>query len=456
MKFFKLLQVFLFLGIFALFPVFSQNLQNQQEIEGSSTNSASQSENQNQNQNNNLDLSLEDAIKAAINGNISLKESQVSVKAAQRAKNYSWNSVSPSLQASARMAGPSTDPSTLNDTASLYFGGTVSFALSPSIFTNIKSAALSYDQSLMTYENAKNTIELNVRKAYYSILYEMESVKLQEQNFESARQQYESNLARYNRGTLSRLDVLSAQVTYQNAGLTLESSKVTLENDLASFKQTLGISQDKQLNFTDDFSEIRKIKAISVDGLETNPYSINSLEKQIEVAENSLLATRFSAWGPTISASYAYNYSGLLSDTQNLSGASSYSLGVSIPLDGYLPWSQGSQSIANQKDNLETLQLELEDAKTSLNVSVQNYLKKIKQTQDSISLRVESINLAQQTFEMTQEAYNYGTKDLLSLQSASDNLLSAKLNLMSEEYTLISTIFELENTLGIPFGTLGR
>lgn len=449
MKFFKMLQVFLFIGIISSFPVFSQNLQNQQENADSTLNP------ENQNSENRLDLSIEDAIQYAINGNISLKERQVSVSAARRAKNYSWNGISPNLSASARMAGPAVDSSS-NKTSSISFGGTVSFALSPSIFTNIKSAALNYEQSLMTYENAKNTIELNVRKAYYSILYEMESVKLQEQNLESARQQYESNLARFNRGTLSRLDVLSAQVTYQNAGLSLESSKVSLENDLASFKQTLGISQDKQINFTDDFSEIRKIREISVDGLETNPFSIASLEKQIEVAKNSLLATRFSAWGPSISASYAYTYSGLLSNAQNLSGASSYSVGVSIPLDGYLPWSVGSQSIANQKDNLETLELELEDAKTSLDVSVQNYLNRIKQTQDSINLRVESINLAQQTFEMTQEAYNYGTRDLLSLQSASDNLLSAKLNLMLEEYTLVSTIFELENTLGIPFGTLGR
>ena len=57
---------------------------------------------------------------------------------------------------------------------------------------------------------------------------------------------------------------------------------------------------------------------------------------------------------------------------------------------------------------------------------------------------------------MTQTAYNYGKKDLLSLQNASDNLLSAQVSLKSQAYSLISTILDLEKTLGIDFGTLGR
>ena len=33
--------------------------------------------------------------------------------------------------------------------------------------------------------------------------------------------------------------------------------------------------------------------------------------------------------------------------------------------------------------------------------------------------------------------------------------MSAKINLMQQKFTLISAVLDLENTLGIPFGTLG-
>ena len=80
----------------------------------------------------------------------------------------------------------------------------------------------------------------------------------------------------------------------------------------------------------------------------------------------------------------------------------------------------------------------------------------LQQSKASLSLRQKSIELAQKTYDMTLTAYNHGTKDLLSLQTASDNLLQAKVNLMHEAYTLSSAILDLENTIGVPFGTLSK
>ena len=57
---------------------------------------------------------------------------------------------------------------------------------------------------------------------------------------------------------------------------------------------------------------------------------------------------------------------------------------------------------------------------------------------------------------MTKDAYNHGSRDLLSLQTASDSLLNARTDLAQQEYTLITKIINLEYTLGVPFGSLGR
>ena len=83
-------------------------------------------------------------------------------------------------------------------------------------------------------------------------------------------------------------------------------------------------------------------------------------------------------------------------------------------------------------------------------------MNKIKQLQSAITLRKQSIDYARQSYDLTLDAYNNGKKDILTLQSASDSLLQSKVNLKSEAYSLIKAILELENTIGVPFGTLSK
>ena len=100
------------------------------------------------------------------------------------------------------------------------------------------------------------------------------------------------------------------------------------------------------------------------------------------------------------------------------------------------------------------MELQLADAQRSLAVSTQSSLRKISQSQSSLTARRANVELAQRTYDMTLQAYNRGTKDLLSLQNASDDLLSAQVSLMSEQRALISAVLALEHTIGVPFGTL--
>ena len=105
---------------------------------------------------------------------------------------------------------------------------------------------------------------------------------------------------------------------------------------------------------------------------------------------------------------------------------------------------------------MEQAKINLENEKSSAVIKTESYIRKINQAVLQIDSLKANVELAEQSYKMTQTAYNYGKKDLLSLQNASDNLLSAQVSLKSQAYSLISTILDLEKTLGIDFGTLGR
>ncbi len=406
-------------------------------------------------------LTLREAVDRARSENLGIKEGEVSVRSAKRASSYSWNSISPTIKANGSLskALPEDDSTpaygaAASDAARISLGASVNIGLSPSIATAVKGARLSYEKQLIDYDTTMRTVELNVRKAFYQILYEQEYIKLQERNVESAKKQYDTNKAKYDRGVLPRLDVLNSQISYQNAQLALDNARTTLSNDMATFRNLLGMSQSTPLELSGSLDRYTELSDVSVGGVDAKSNTIASLEKQVEIARNSLMATRLSAWAPTLSAGYSYSLSTTTDDSTDWSKGGTLTIGVNIPIDGFLPWSSGAQSIAKQKDSLELVQMQLEDAKNTQRINVDNSLSQVKNLVSALALRKQSLEFAEETYRLTLEAYNNGTKDIIVLQNARNGLFEAGVNLKSQAYNLAVAILNLENALGVPFGSL--
>lgn len=406
-------------------------------------------------------LSVDEAVEMAKKNNVSVARGKITLDAVARAKAHSWNSVSPSASVSASSSIP---VDSLSDTESKYtasygVSAIVSVSLSGNLFTSMNAAKIAYESGKLTFDDAVKSVELSVREAFYGLLYEKENIVLQEKNLEIAKTQYNNNLAKYNQGRLSEIDVLSAEVNYKSKIPTVESARTTFLNDLASFKQTLGLSLDEEVELDGSLDDLINLNEITVDEKNVQSSSIKQLEYKIASAKNSVMDKRFSAFSPSLKASLDWSdrswyvgYDGTAPDAQK---SASISLSATIPLDGVLPWSARNDAIDTAKDTLKDLELQLENEKKNLTRTVMSSLRSIKQSQESIKYKQANVKLAQKTYDMTAEAYNRGAKDLLTLQNANTSLLNAQVSLKSETLTLIKAILNLENTIGIPFGTLG-
>ena len=396
-------------------------------------------------------LTVDEAVILAADNNISLQRQRISLNTLEKKKNTSWNGISPSLSASGSASIPFEDGD-----ISYSVSGSVSLSFTPSLFTSIKSAKLNHENGVTSYENAVRNIELNVRKIFCSLLYTKENIELQQRKMETAKSLYESNLAKYNRGQLSELDLLNSQYSYESVIPTLQSLQNSYENSIATFKQTLGLSQDVQIEFVGNIEEYLNIGKIEINKSIEEVPAVKTILANMELAKTQLLATRFSAWGPSISASYSYGKAGTSASSDLRTTGNSLSLSLRLPLDGFLPWSNGALSIANQKANLQDLELQLKEKKESVALEIQNNIKNIEQAQAQLKVLESNVQLAQKRYNMTLTAYNHGSKDLLTLQNASDALMTARDNLSSQKIKIFSAILDLENTLGVPFGTLGK
>ena len=398
-------------------------------------------------------LTIDDAVILAADNNLTLKRNQLALKQLELKDKYSWNSASPTIGASAQFGNGLQENST-----NLSISGNVSFRLTPSLYSSIKSAKLNYENGITSYETAVKTVEKNVRQIFYSLIYSKENLSLLNRNLETAKQRYDLSQEKFSRGQLSELDLLTTQMNYESLKPSYESAEIAHENSIANFKQLLGINQNEQIDLIGNLDEMMNV-SINQDLLEYNIEelpTVKEIKSKIELAKTNLLATKFSAWGPSISLGYNASKAG-----QDMTGEfawadfkQSVSVGVSIPLDGYLPWSNGSLSVSAQKSNLEDLNLQLENEKTTVELTIKKYIKEINQAKSQLSSLQSNVVLAQKTYDMTLNAYNYGSRDLLTLQSAADSLLKSKNQLQSQVYNLICKIMDLEFTLGLPLGAL--
>lgn len=399
-------------------------------------------------------LTIEDAVNLANQNNITIKTSQGSLNLLKAKNTFSWNSVSPSVSVKGSFADDFE-----NEALNYGITGTVSMALSTNLISSINGAKIAYESGKLTYEQTCRKIELSVRTSFYALLYEQENLRLQKQNLSTAKSQYEQNQEKFKNGQISELDVMQSRVNYEQKIPTVQSIELQFNNDLATFKQLIGMDQKTELVLDGSLEEILKIKKITLPECSTPAPDVMSAEYDVQTAQNNLLASRFSAYGPVISATYNYGkgqtYVGA-ADTTTDTTTNSLSIGVSIPLDGYLPWSTGAASIASSKVNVENAKMQLENTKTTVAIQTENYIRKINQGIAQVASLQSTADLAKQSYNMTKTAYNYGKADFLTLQSASDNVLSSQVSLQNQAYSLISTILNLEYLLGLPYGTLTK
>ncbi len=399
------------------------------------------------------ELTIEDAVQLAKENNISVKIAGNTLDDLELKNKYSWNSVSPT----AALNGNFSD-NFESDTTNFSLSGSVNLSLKTNLYTEINGARLNYEKGLLTYNEAVRKIELSVRKNFYNLIYQQENLALQKRSLETSLTQYLNNEEKFRNGKISELDSFTSRVNYESKKPVVESAEINFQNDLASFKQILGIPQKTEVSLAGSLDEILNLKEISFESLpkvnEPAP-DVKAAECNVEIAKNSLLDTRFSAYAPTVSGSYSYGKS-KNSSLDEWSTTNQISVGVSVPLDGILPWSSRAVNIKTQKNALDTAEKSLEDAKTSVAVQTESYIRKINQAVSQLDSLKSTEELANQTYQMTLAAYNYGKTDFLSLQNANDSVLSAGVNLKSQAYTLISTILDLESVLGIEFGTLEK
>lgn len=395
-------------------------------------------------------LTADSAVELALRNNLSLQRTKISTDAKKRASDRAWNALIPTVTASGSVARQ--NEATVGNpewTPGYSVGATLK--LSPSVVAAIEQARLEYESGALTYEQARRSLELAVRKAFNQLLLFSAQVDTAARTIETARSQYEQTAAKAKVGQASQLEVLSAQVDWEKLKPTLESAKVAYEGALDSFKATLGLAADQEVTLTGTLEPEAATPQLLTATRAGENAGIVTLRKNLEVTEASKKATRDAALLPYLSLSYSKSptYS-----NDQWSDKGSFSVSLGLRLDSFLPWSTTAESLNQFDDTIATLSNEITQQQRDSDTTLRQLRRSIEKSLASLQALKLAEQLAEKNYTMSEEAYRKGTLDLQSLKRAGDSLEAARLNVLEENYNLSGAILDLENELNLPFGSI--
>jgi len=402
------------------------------------------------------DISVDDAVQMALSNNKSLKSTAIDLEMARDAESVSWNGFLPTVQTTANLThandvSPSLRVAGYSPTTSVAFGVTFSFNFNPALITNMEIAKRKLAAGEITYAQAKAQLTLNVKKLFYAILLQQESLKIQETTLANAKARMDQAEDLYNHGYATELTLLQAQVSYENLKAAVIKVGQAVGQQKDSFAFFLGFEEGKELNLVGaiepEFQAIdREARLASVNGR----FDVLSLDRQMELLESQKKALDMQIWVPSVSLSLGWQP--YLSDvTKNWGNkdnwydtGSSPSLSVVWNLTGLLPWSAQRQNVKTLEDNRKKLQVSRSLVVDSARMEIKKILDTLSQAEEAIKNSDRSISLAQKSYDMTLLAYQSGTKELLDVRDSEAQLNQAKLGKLNEQYNYLTALLDLQ------------
>ncbi len=418
-----------------------------------------------------LVLTLDDAVEMAISENLTLKKSDITLLKKERAKRTSWNSLLPSITASASLtakhgifsfqgesAASFSDPGKLGFSAGL----TLTLPLNVAIATGVQQLKASYEAGLLDHEAAVNSLKRDVQKQFYNILANQENIMIQQANIDLAQKRYEQASENFKTGLVPELDVLSAEVSLSKLKPALTSAQQTYNSMVLQFKTIIGADRNDDITLQGELPNEYYGTLNAEELIEkylANRLDIRSLDKQLEALGLTKATLALNSNTPTLSIGYTYGLNGSNATTNiqqqaiepwtNWNDMGTLSLGLQWKLDGLIPNSKTNVQIKDLEDNIKDLVLTREIAWRGAGTEVENLVGSIQTYRLTIEANTSSTKLARKNYELTAEAYNVGTRQLLDVESAQNDYLLAQQQLLIAKYQYIATILDLEFALNI-------
>jgi len=408
---------------------------------------------------------LKDCIDYAMQHNISLQKQRVAVKSAEEEVLHSKAGLLPSVSASpsqnvnyrpwpetgeARVANGSVQSSidkvsyngtyVINAQWTLWNGNRNRNTIALNKFGASKAEADAMVSAA--------TIQERIAQLYVQILYSSEAISVSKQALETSTQNEERGKEMLNVGKMSKADL--AQLTAQRAQeeYNVLSAQSTLADFKRQLKQLLQITDSAPFEVavpaTTDEMALESIPSVSeVYGqaiswrpeLKAAQLAINESELSIKIARAQNLPTL------SLGASMGTNTTSMNNKEWGTQLKTNFDMGAGVTLSIPIFDNRSKRTAVNKAMfEKQSSMLELQDKQTTLYSNIEECWLQATNNQNKYKAAKISVESAQQSYDLLNEQFKLGLKNIIELMTGKNNLVTAQQNELQSKYLAILNI----------------
>jgi outer membrane protein len=306
----------------------------------------------------------------------------------------------------------------------------------------LKLTQLQEDAQELALQESANNIQEKIAQLYVQILYLTEAVKVSEQSLETSKKNEERGQEMVEVGKMSKADL--AQLSAQRASdeYNIVEAQSNIRNYKLQLKQLLELTDNEAFDIaTPIATDAMALSAIP--SLTTVYEQALTVRPEIEagklaVKENDLnLKIAQAGKLPTINLT-----GGLGTSTNSLSNNgwgtqlktnfdASAGLSLSLPL---FDQRQTKTAVNKAKLQREQALLDLQDQQKQLYQTLESYWLDAETNQQKLRAAIATEESEQQSFDLLQEQFRLGLKNIVELMTGKDKLLQAQQNRLQSKY----------------------
>ncbi len=405
---------------------------------------------------------LKDCIDYALSHNIQLKKNAASEQTADISLKQAKAGLQPSLNASMTQAltyrpfqesggnfvnGGIASSASSKATQSGSYGVTASWTVwdGGQKRLSIKDGEMSKTEAELATQTSANSIQEQITQLYVQILYMQEAVKVNQTLLAQDSVVYARGQEMLAQGQMSKADLAQLAAQVSSGRYDVVNMQTQIADYKTQLKQLLEISSDEELDIVGmDISEEKALEdipskaSVYAAALENRP----EMKSGQLTIERSRLATKMAkaAYSPTI------NLTGGLGDSHLTGGRDNFfsqmktnfnaniGLSVSIPI---LDNRQTKSAVEKAQVQELTSQLDLLDAQKTLYKQVETYWLNATNNRAKYLSSRSNVESMQASYDLLQEQFRLGLKNIADLLASRSSLLSAKQSMLQDKYTTV-------------------
>ena len=403
---------------------------------------------------------LKECINYALENNISLQKTQIKKASANEDYLQSKAALLPSLSASSNQnvsytpwvtSGISGEGFTKSSVDKVYYNGSYSVTGNYVIWNGnknrnqVKLNKLTYEAAVLDSATQAQNLQEQIATLYIQICYSTEAIKVNQESYKSSLENENRGKEFVKIGKMSQADL--AQLTAQRAQdeYNIVAAESNVKNYKRQLKELLQITNDEAFDIvipsTTDSQALASIPALNsvyASALDNRP-EIKSYQNMIDQSNLNIDIAKAGKM-PTISANAGVSTS---STSMNKTGwgtqiKQNFNLGggvsISIPI-----YDNRATKTAINKANLQkqSSMLDLKNEQTKLYSTIENYWLQANTNQSQFKAAKVSTESAKTSFELLNEQFKLGLKNIVELRTGKDNLLNAQQNELQAKYLTI-------------------